>query len=149
MIDWALARHHMYRASNKHPVCMVVGHNLGSRRVIVHHSKSGFKPTFLPFCLLPCPPPCSDISRGSQLYETPHYEAGVVSSFLPVPLCGAAGTGQVSTVNGCGALYEQTSVVGVWRVLPQPDAGSSSSGNSSSSDGSKVEGAEDQMERKA
>lgn len=53
-------------------------------------------------------------------YQTPSYESTVVSSFLPVPLTGAFGAAQVSTVNGAGALYECTSVIGVLRALPQP-----------------------------
>jgi uncharacterized membrane protein YgcG len=81
----------------------------------------------------------SDIGRGSLLYDTPGYESSVVASFLPVPLCGAFGAAQVSTVGGAAALYERTSVIGVLRALPQPDAGavgSSSSSSSSSSAGS-------------
>lgn len=41
----------------------------------------------------------------------------MVSSYLPVPLTGAFGAAQVSTVNGAGALYERTSVVAVLRAL--------------------------------
>jgi hypothetical protein len=78
--------------------------------------------------------PCSDIGRGSLLYDTPNYESGVVSSFLPVPLSGAFGAAQFSTVNGAASLYERTSVIGVWRALPQPDAGS---GDSSAADADK------------
>ena len=60
---------------------------------------------------------CSDVERGSLCYQTPHYESSVVSSYIPVPLSGASGAAQVSTVNGAGALYERTSVVAVWRAL--------------------------------
>lgn len=76
----------------------------------------------------------------------------MVSSFLPVPLSGAFGAAQVSTVQGAGTLYEKTSVVGVLRVLPQPsgptsgEAGGSSSNSSSngSGDGSGAAGTEQQ-----
>jgi len=71
---------------------------------------------------------CSDVSRGSICYKQPNYESTVVSSFLPVPIGGAFGAAQVSTVNGVGALYEQSTVIGVLRMLPQPsDAASTSS----------------------
>lgn len=94
--------------------------------------------------LVPVLVSCSDIGRTSLLYETPNYESGVVSSFLPVPLSGAFGAAQFSTVNGAAALYERTSVIGVWRALPQPDSSSrdssaaaaGSSGNATVTDSS-------------
>lgn len=96
------------------------------------------------------PPSCllllcarSDIGRGSLLYDTPGYESSVVASFLPVPLCGAFGAAQVSTVGGAATLYERTSVIGVLRALPQPDAGAGG-GSSNSSAGSSSSGGGDE-----
>lgn len=100
------------------------------------------------------PPSCvlllcarSDISRGSLLYDTPGYESSVVASFLPVPLCGAFGAAQVSTAGGAAALYEGTSVIGVLRALPQPDAGAGSSSSSAGSSSGGDEGRADVSEQ--
>lgn len=68
----------------------------------------------------------SDIGRGSMLYGQPDVEASVVAGYLPVPLAGACGAAQLSTVNGAGGVYELSSVVGVVRSLAaQAPAGSS------------------------
>lgn len=61
---------------------------------------------------------CSDIGRGVSLYESPNYESGTVSKFLPAPLSGMFGSAQISTVNKKAALYELASTIGVVRPLP-------------------------------
>jgi small ligand-binding sensory domain FIST len=56
-----------------------------------------------------------------MLYDSPSYESGKVSSFLPVPLAGVFGSAQVSTANSKAALYELTSALAVLRPLaPAP-----------------------------
>jgi hypothetical protein len=52
---------------------------------------------------------------------------GVVATYLPQPLAGAAGCAQVSTVNGVGGVYELSTVVGVVRPLTAPPPLGSSS----------------------
>lgn len=63
---------------------------------------------------------CSDIGRGTSLYDAPNYESSSLASFLPVPLAGMHGSAQVSTVNGKAGLYELTSAIAVVRPLAQP-----------------------------
>lgn len=67
---------------------------------------------------------CSDIGRGSSLYDTPNYESGAVSKFLPVPLAGMFGSAQISSVNKKAALYELASAIGVVRPLTDGSTGS-------------------------
>lgn len=58
---------------------------------------------------------CSDIGRGSMMYETPSYESGMVSSYLAAPLAGMFGSAQISTANSKAALYELTCALAVLR----------------------------------
>lgn len=70
----------------------------------------------------------SDYVRGAEFYNEENYESRVVAQYLPVPLSGVHGSGQVVSLNGDSNCYEHALVVGVLRAsggapgsaLPEP-----------------------------
>jgi small ligand-binding sensory domain FIST len=62
----------------------------------------------------------TDMDRGEELYGEEHYESRTLSTYLPVPLSGLFGGGQIAPFNEEHRVVENACVAGIFRAsLPR------------------------------
>ena len=61
---------------------------------------------------------CTDMDRGQTLYEEEHYESRMLSTYLPAPMCGLFGGGQIAPFNESHRVMENVCVAGILRASP-------------------------------